>query len=280
MNVDTQPRPWPDEIEARRVEDDAFAEAYARVDALGRARIKTCLAGLFTLYGGKAPRSRTIALEYDDVSFKKSAAPAAWTLVVLDEAFVSPARLAAACMPALCAGTPIFGVARLGGGDWPEPLLLTLELAGVEEAFALDREALENLVRWLSETAGPGALIGLDRAFEMESACDNIPLGFSGRIGVWDNGAVSFDLEALAFAHPDAEIVFPETDEEMETFCSRKFDAVCLPPGPAPQAAGPLVLGPGMEAFWAWPGLTPARFFSHALTVESRLSPLPRIEDP
>ena len=81
-------------------------------------------------------------------------------LVACAAPFASPARLAAAVLPALCARVPEVAAVRVGSA-WPKPLVTTLELAGVESVFRLGRRAFVALGRELAAMR----IFGMPRAF-------------------------------------------------------------------------------------------------------------------
>ena len=129
---------WPQWLEAFRVPDGPRAAAYEGTPAHLRAAIKTALA-LHQAHAGEMD-SRTCRDErFPRRGFRRMSTdgPAPFALVAFPASLRSPARLAAAAlMPAILAGVPLTGAFCLGGEPTPEALV-TLELAGVEDAFAL-----------------------------------------------------------------------------------------------------------------------------------------------
>ena len=129
--------------------------------------------------------------------------PAPFALVAFPASLRSPARLAAALMPAILAGVPLTGAFCLGGEPTPE-VLVTLELAGIEDAFALPAAEFTRLTRELPQCRVV-LLHGLDENALPERG--DLP----GRI--WREDALPLfllpqdtaaDAELLAFAHgPD-----------------------------------------------------------------------------
>lgn len=268
--------PWPDSLERGRVGEGAFAAAYARVTDRQRAWIKTALAALYAAWGGPRPldETRQAALGHD-LRLTRLDTPLDYALVACGPGFASPARLAAAILPALCARVPEVAAVRVGGGAWPRPLLTTLELCGVESVFRLGSRAFAGLARELA-ALGRGALVVLDGL-----AVPAVPTGgptvldarLDGPVGVFPGPDAAFDWDALAFAHPDLTFhVHGATPPPTGPFVPGQgalaetaglgYAAVYAGEADARAAltAAPLVLGPGRESLWLWPRLAPAVF--------------------
>lgn len=273
--VPVSSRPWPDTLERGRVGDAAFAAAYARLPARERAWIKTGLAAQFAAYGGPWPvqAERRTALGHD-LTFLCREEPLDFVLVACAAPFASPARLAAAVVAALCARVPEVAAVRIGGA-WPKALLTTLELCGVESVFRLGVRALAGLSRELA-ARGRGALVLLDgprlpAAFAPEMPV--LPARTAGKIGVFAEPGTDFDWDALAFAQPDLTVCvhggpcpdrprFTAAEGGLAEAAALGYDAVYVAAARLETALGaaPLVLGPGRESCWLWPGLGPAAF--------------------
>jgi len=273
-NTDSS-RPWPEAMERGRVGDAAFAAAYARVADRERAWIKTGAAALFAACGGPAPRGRRqetvcghdLCLAWDE-------RPVDFALVVCGPTFASPARLAGAVMPALCARVPEVAAVRVGGA-WPKPLLTTLELCGVEAVFRLGVRAFAGLGSALAER-GSGVVVLLDGVAApawSAPAPAVVSARTSGRLGVFPGSGAAFDWDALAFAHPDRTICVHDAPcPEAAPFLAASgglaaaagLDYAAIFTGEdmleAALGVAPLALGPGREMFWLWPGITPETF--------------------
>ena len=239
---------WPQWLEAFRVPDEPRAAAYEDTPAHLRAAIKTALA-LQQAHAGEMD-SRTCRDErFPRRGFRRTVTdgPAPFALVAFPASLRSPARLAAALMPAILAGVPLTGAFCLGGEPTPE-VLVTLELAGVEDAFALPAADFTRLTRELPQCRVV-LLHGLDGDALPERG--DLP----GRI--WREDALPLfllpqdtaaDAELLAFAHgPDC------TAQALHGEAARL--AMEDEGGPVE-----LLLTPGCEAFWLHPGLTPDFF--------------------
>ncbi len=267
---DSAPYPapsWPEAMERGRVSDAAFARAYARVGDLGRARIKTGIAGIFAACGGPMPLiRRSEAVLGHDLVLTREDVPLDFVVIVCGPGFASPARLAAAVLPALCARAPAVAAVRLGG-PWPEALLTALELCGVETACRVGPRGLAGL--WAGLAAkGHGAAVLLDGAprpaGELAGRLVLHEAKVVGRALVREAAGAPLDRDALAFAQPDLTLVEasnpPGGPDVLATTADSGYDAVY---GSGDDGRGgdvPLVLGPGRETFWLWPHLSPEAF--------------------
>ncbi|WP_300157504.1 hypothetical protein [Solidesulfovibrio sp.] len=259
---------WPEAMERGRVSDAAFARAYGRVGDLGRARIKTGVAAIFAACGGPMPlarRSETV-LGHDLVLTREDV-PLDFVVIVCGPGFASPARLAAAVLPALCARTPEVAAVRLGG-PWPEALLTALELCGVETACRVGPRGLTSL--WAGLAAkGQGAAVLLDGAprpaGDLAGRLVVHEAKVAGRVLVRQAADPVLDRDALAFAQPDLAIIeasdAPGAPDALARTADSGYDAVYGDPADGRQGQDvPLILGPGRETFWLWPHLSPEAF--------------------
>ncbi len=262
-------------MERGRVADAAFAAAYARVSDRHRSLIKTGLAGVYAACGGPMPvnRRESVGLGHD-LGLTRLDAPLDFAVVVCGRSFASPARLAAAVIPALCARVPEVAAVRVGN-RWPRPLLVALELCGVETACQVGSRSLPGL--WDALAArGHGAVVFLDGVSPPADVAGLrlFSARVRGRAGIFPGPDAAFDREALAFAHPDlafgvhgaadapAEGPFQAAPGSLAAAGGLGYDAVYVGRDRLEQAldVAPLVLGPGRETFWLWPGLSPEAF--------------------
>lgn len=252
---------WPQWLEAFRVPDEPRAAAYEGTPAHLRAAIKTALA-LHQVHAGEMD-SRTCRDErFPRRGFRRTATdgPAPFAMVAFPASLRSPARLAAALMPAILAGVPLTGAFCLGGEPTPE-VLVTLELAGVEDAFALPAADFTRLTRELPQCRVV-LLHGLDG--------DALP----GRI--WREDALplfllpqdtAVDAELLAFAHgPDCTAQALHGEAAQTVLDGGPLPGPCLPAAVLGEdeaarlamedEGGPveLLLTPGLRSLLAAPG--------------------------
>ena len=268
---------WPEAMELGRLDDAAFAAAYARVPDRQRAWIKTGLAAAFAAYGGpRVAECRQYSRLGHDLALTSLDVPLDYALFVCGPGYASPARLVAAVVPALCARVPDVAALRLGRA-WPRPLVTALELCGVETVCRSDVRSLAGIAAKLPQK-GQGVVVLLGDVRRLPgwpSAIRLFDLAVAGRAAVYADAQTAFDAEALAFAHPDLTFfLYGQDVPSLDRFCPGPgpgnlaeaaelgYDAVYAAPGQfAPGlAAAPLVLGPGRETCWLWPDLTPEAF--------------------
>jgi len=268
---------WPPSLERGRVADTAFAKAYARVTDRQRSLLKTGIAAIYAACGGPMPpyRRQSLGLGHD-LTLDRLDVPLDFAVVLCGAGFTSPARLAAAVIPALCARVPEVAAVRVGGGSWPQPLLTTLELCGVETVCRVGVRSLPGLWAELARK-GRGAVVLLDGApFPNESLAAGLRLlsaKTSGRCGILCGPDDDLDHEALLFAQPDMAFgvhgrdgncpaPFVPAPGGLAEAADCGYDALYVAREAVSRALGaaPLALAPGRETFWLWPQLTPDAF--------------------
>ncbi|MBQ3059898.1 MAG: hypothetical protein IJD16_06260 [Desulfovibrio sp.] len=250
--------PWPDSLEKIRIDDNSLAAAYDATPAPWRAALKCGLAMTHMHFGTSPGRMKT-ARHDPHLGFwqQESREPVPWALIIFSPAYRAPARLAAACIPALLAGTPRLGAVCVGGPP-STAALVCLELCGVEDIFVLDSSKVVCLPDILRAFPHNGRLILLHQgelaplvtvARELHLPC----------FEEWRppclilRDATNFDTEILAFAHGFS------VREQAEDADSLPADAVYASTTKNSQNSR-LLLTPGCEAFWLHQGLTPSFF--------------------
>lgn len=241
-------------LEQRRVADDLLAAAYESTPPAQRGWIKTTLALVEATFPAR-PSRRLVAVENAAAGFgyRKNGETAPWAAAFIREGYASAVRLAAALMTARVAGVePLFAICAGKPENLSPPVLAALELAGVEQVFALPDPA-----PLLDELEGRGRLLmfGLPQAATTETAfpvwSDSPP-----RIAAADLP----DETLIRWAHPDALLVRDGADVLYEGQDTAEND-------PA------LTLGKGLEGCWLHPSLTPGFFWNARLglfAVETR----------
>ncbi|WP_338666652.1 hypothetical protein [Pseudodesulfovibrio methanolicus] len=271
----------PDLIGESLVDDALFAAAYEESSDRERALMKTCIARLYDWYGPRKDTACEVARRWrGGFSSVARVAPADCALVLFDDSFVSPARLLAALVPAIACGVPNVLAVRVDGrGKWPRALLTAMELAGQELVADLTGEGVFHLLDDLAgagasvavvDLAGrPGLRAGRSRVAVHRPAFDRSAVLFS-------DDREPFDLDALAFVHPDiaftafgADVPLPggfvRGGADFPAFLDAVRDAAFVPSdriGDALDRAR-LVFGPGQEGGWVWPELHPGFFLFH-----------------
>ena len=275
----------PERLLRRMVAEAAFDEAYATVSDDRRAWLKTCIAFLCSRYGESRTTSETHVLRHSSgFTCRTGVAPFGWGVLFLGHGAVSAPSVLAALLPLRLAGIREVVVVRVGekGGDgiWPAPLLTGLELVGQEAVLDLTLREARFLLDSLCEGEGRGTALFLGSGREVESLagrCASVPGVFCWRgvppeeIGVW-NDPSCFDLDVLAWAHPKARLRVWEEDRADRREASQRFEAflgqgcalLCVPSGKIEAALdrAEVVIGPGGEGCWVWPGLSPDLFRS------------------
>lgn len=254
--------PWPEWLEAARVDDGLPGAAYEATPARFRAALKTGLALAHFHFGESLTRREENACS-GRLGFTRRAAwaPAPWALIVFPPAYAAAARLTAACAAARLAGVPQVGAICPGGGPLA-PALVSLELSGVEDIFQPDAGRLPALMDELATRPGkPGRVVVL-HAGELDELAQHIrALGIPcfeerrpPRLRI--EAATGIDRELLAFAHGGPAAL------DAALTAAGPADAVYGSPdaAPAPSPEAPLCLCPGCEGFWLHPGLGPEFF--------------------
>ena len=279
---------FPDWINPFIPDDGLFAQAYQGIKDNERAWLKTSIA---RLHDWCVPRKDVAGedLRRWEAGFetRKRFEPVDFAVVLFDDSLLSPARLLAALMPALAGGVRQVLAARVGeGGPWRKAVLTGLELAGQEFVVDLDESRARCLLNDLRETDRPGAVavLGPKAAVvwtgEQHSASRMAfwRPRFSRMASVWMDDSSTFDLDVLAFMHPDilfsvhgAEVALPtpnfsRVEGGFDDFLAAVGDVAYLPSERMEHALGKakLVLGPGHEGCWIWPDLHPNLFQFHS----------------
>ena len=255
---------FPDWTEDFLVADAAFAAAYDACASEERAALKTAIARTATVCGVAGDVSHRVRVMRQGFSLREISCPASWTILVLDGVQTGPARMLAALMPAILAGVPDILVCRVvrDSTPFPQGLLAALELAGQERVMECGPEDALALVSSCCKQDARGRLIllGRDDVFAevaRMAAERDTPLlryGAAVRIGIAASSfATPVPDAGLCFAHPDATQVRVDGD-----IAQGGFSAVFCAETAVQQYLGTvsLVLSPGNEAYWVWPGLS------------------------
>lgn len=273
------------------VPDDAlFSRAYEDTPDHKRALIKTCIARLYDWYGPRKDiRGETMRQWSSGFESRTTFSAVDFAVVLFDDSLRSPARLLAGLIPAVAGGVETVLAARVGNGaPWRKAILTGLELAGQELVTDMDDQAARRLFNELRESGRTGAVTVLGpkaaaiKTTELQAA-SRIAFWrprFSRFAVVWMEDEDTFDLEALAFMHPDMIFSVFGTDaplpadnfsyegDTFEDFIDATMDVAYCPieRAVALREKAKLVLGPGQEGCWVWPDLHPEHFQFHWTT--------------
>lgn len=280
--------------------DDAFDAAYDGLSGERRAWIKKTAAQLFEMSGAGDRRS-SLAQTCWTQGFRSSVRtePVDGALLLLDPSCGSAVRAAAAALPAVASGVPSAAVC-LGGDPVPD-ILAALELCGLETVALLDAGDVPRLVEHVMLGAVRLAVLVLgagqacEEAAAMAFAAPGLrvwtPWTFPSPVagpdfGIWAGDGAAWDLDLVAWAHAGHAVsVWTPPGESasgplpggmvaeqggFDAFLAAGHRALLVPGRRADQACGAadLVLGPGQEACWAWPGLTPDFFLRRRLRLD------------
>jgi len=273
--------------------DELFANAYQAMGDQRRAAMKTCIARLYDLYGPKKNIGRDTVIDWRG-GFRSRAvvAPVDFSVTLFDGNLLSPARLLATLVPALAGGVKrVLAVRIADGSPWAEAVLTGLELAGQELVADMDEAQVRRLFADLRDSGANGAVTvlgpkaGAIKSIEIQAASRMSfwRPRFNRAAAVWMSDRSSFDLEVLAFMHPDVifnvfgEDVFRPSEnfnymgDSYTDFIDSITDVAYVSSEHIDEALrhAKLVLGPGQEACWVWPDLYPEQFEYHSTALTS-----------
>ncbi|MDD3310817.1 hypothetical protein [Pseudodesulfovibrio sp.] len=269
-------------------DDSVFAQAYQDLSDAERARIKTGIARVHDCYGPRKDVAGEDLRRWTGGFCTRTRFEAAeFAVVLFDDSLLSPARLLAALVPAMAMGVGQVLAVRVGEDiPWRKAILTGLELAGQELVADMDPAQARRLLVELRDADRPGTVILLGpKAAEVGSgeqwAATRMAFWrprFSRMATVWMEGESTFDLETLAFIHPDIAFSvygaepplpaanFTHMDGGFDEFLRATSDVAYLPADRMADASGrvKLALGPGLEGCWIWPDLHPQLFQFHS----------------
>lgn len=251
----------PDWLEARRPDDGLYADAYEGTPAELRALLKTAIAFSFHRWTNMdGEKNETRSCSRSGFCHSESSRSADWVLAVLGSGFASPARLLAALVPAVIAGTG--RILIVSEASFTPSICTALELAGLEDSFVMEGDCLPGLYEDLRSLSPDGRIVFFpdaessispaQKALMHATALDGMPrlrdLPAPRILSLHD--ASSEAEKRLFWLHPDAEIFREAASGLRAAFVP---DAEACPSHTA--ASAPFICGPGMEA--CWPGPSP-----------------------
>ena len=299
---------WPVLSDDLRVPDDVLAAAYASVGDVERSWIKKNIAQLYALHppaGMDQTRTRTrwrSGLATTSTSLVKpwaclvcpepmpEAGSASESLTLAESLagpFVGagPAGIAAALVPVMTAGISDILAILPPSSLQSAHLLTTLELCGLENVYAVPREAIPRELHALVAREPTGLILDLGGL----ASCDPLTAEafhrtmvwrprLSGRLRIWCAEPDQWDWSTLEWNHPHARIEAwgpcRETAPDRVLQGDGDWDDFHRLPGAVlgvgadmlhapnmsglPDLPGPgLILTPGQEGCWYWPDLDP-----------------------
>ncbi len=199
----------PEWLEKRALPESIFARSYEIITDLERARLKTCMAGLFETY---PPVSTTVEHKTTtspsglDSNFIEK--PYDVCVVAFDTRFQSPARLLACLIPAITSRIPLVLVTGIGmePSQWPAAVVVALELAGIEAVLSLEHHSWKPFLSQLRSSSTVCVITPQNDFFDnpdMYSACCHVPKwqpAMPSGIGIIDADE-EIDEDTLCFCH-------------------------------------------------------------------------------
>ena len=271
---------FPEWIASYLLDDAPFSAAYEAVLPAHRAWLKRGLAGLHAWLGHTG-----VCREHAYTHWKggycavERTEPVEWGMLLLPSGPLSPARVLAAAAPLVFAGVDevlAVQVIEKSAEMLSNDVLVALELAGVESVAVFEQDSVvSDLLRELSAAGREGCVVAMERRLPQGSceagggAVRTLSLQWSREAGVWCAPDSEWDLEILAWAHPDVHFLLggqppAAPPAQMEQVCSgwdafalMGRDTLYVPHCLVESALGCAgrVFSPGYEGCWVWPEL-------------------------
>lgn len=256
---------WPMWLEKNRIGDNQLEEAYNCTPATWRAAIKTALA-LGAFHFGEMPEQANRQITNAQSGFSSScvSSPATWACLVFDESCGAAHMTSAAILPILA---NVACIAALIVGSPTHAFLCSMELAGIEDLFAISRKEFDELLlAWDQPEGKQGHILLVSERPELPVKKQASLSGYwlhvhstQASVRIMPKAAQKRDIIEFCIGHiNEAEGSGPPdviyTGEEGR--CTLLKDK------------GNLILGAGCEGFWLYPGLSPATFRQTRLEVK------------
>lgn len=276
------------------VPDAVFARAYDGLDAVRRAWIKKTVAQVHALVGPMAdPLQERHTGHRQGFGSRSLTRPLDCAVLFLDDTCVSAPQAVAAAVPMLLSGVPNPCAVRVqGGAPQADDVLAALELAGLETVFHLDEACARRFMTLLVEGGSTVALFqGQGQALDsLRTAAGYAapPLRLwrpfaVERVGVlagagrqwdwatlgWAHGCAAVDVYGARTAIPGLPPGARRRPGGLRALLDGGYPVVYVPGEHLDAALGaaPLVLGPGQEGCWVWPGLDARLFQRQSLAM-------------
>ncbi len=245
------------------VSEEVFDSAYEELSPARRGIIKKAIALTHKVMGLKfspiTSSFKTIAGLDDGRRFVEERTLHPSLSLVLSRGVSSPSQLISLLLPPRLAGIKEVRVFRCGNGagDWPAPLVVSLEMLGIDRVFHISLQELEEVFPLLQEEGGAVCFLCEDKdkgRFAQFQQGENVFFFFSPkRAGIFSEDRDKFDLDEISFSHPSLRIKVVEDEDHMEDLDVLYMDL--RRDGLAPSLKikkVPLLLSPGWECVWMW----------------------------
>lgn len=272
----------PEYLAETTLDDSVFAAAYSRVTPENRALLKTCIARLYDWYGPSRIAASAIDHSWKQGFASRTLSCPRQRCALFFDASTGPAALLAALVPALAAGVGQVAAIFVGQGDPSDAVLTALELAGQELVLVVVPDQVQELAALNHGPEGCIVTLGGVAALFKDIPGPVWAGPLKRRLGIWLEAEYPVDLSAVAFAHPDAAVTVmggktarPEgflfQDGTFDDFLAVGFHALLVPSAKVHAALerACLVLGPGQEGCWLYPGLSPDHFITRRIAWQS-----------
>lgn len=249
--------PLPEWLEEYRVSEKLFTAAYEQCPSACRTALKTGLALASYHYEnhGRECRREIINQDVGSISVFRQR-PLDWAVFFTDASFSASARLCAAfALPVLANVAEIRVIAI--GREIALPCLAACELCGINDVFLLQENIAKKMIDALNDipsNANSGKICvihsnesKIDQLFQQR----NFSLvEINGHANIRVLKPELFDLRILSYAQS----WLPENyNPQISTDCVYSDNDSAM-------LDSPLVLGPGCEGLWIYPGLSPDDF--------------------
>ncbi|WP_152555077.1 hypothetical protein [Desulfonatronum thiodismutans] len=280
---------WPVLSDDLRVQDDVLAASYSSVGDVERSWIKKNIAQLYALHPpGGTDRSSTRTRWSSGLTTTSTRLARPWACLVcpesISEAGAGPAGIAAALIPVMTSGISDFLAILPPSSLQSAHLLTTLELCGLENVFAVQREAMLKELVALVARDPRGLILDLGNLASCspltEQALHRTMVWrprLSGQLRIWCSAPGQWDWSTLEWNHSHSRIEAwgpcRETAPGQILRDDGDWDAFRRLPGPLGVGADMLhapdlfemeglpgdglILTPGQEGCWYWPDLDP-----------------------
>ena len=273
---------FPAWTQARLVSDAVFAEAYGALSGPRRAWLKKTIAQIHALSGPmRGPCERKLCEHRQGFASQRASCPLKSAVLFLDDTCTSAAMAVAAAVPMLLSGVPNLCAVRITkGAPLADDVLAGLELVGLEMVVHLDDTSARKFMEFLVADGSSAVLFhGQGAALEQLRTAAGYALPslrlwkpfLVDRVGVYDDGAATWDWELLSWVHPCASIEIygsrtavpglpsgcVRVGGDFEALLAGGYPALYVPLERLAQVAATarIALAPGQEGCWAWPGL-------------------------
>lgn len=253
---------------ARLIPEERFSAAYGASTPAQRARIKRVCAVCWEFFSPE-PRTRIERRERLGRGEERlSVVEPCNRVIVAAPAAAAPPRVLAALVPAMTRRTGGVEMIFYGQEEVADEMLLALELAGQEFALSLSSNELDTFFELAARTDDPGhtAVLSLgETASEAARRAGFAPwqAPAAGRVGVLQTDRDPFDLDIVGWANRGARVEVVDGNHAcVAEFAAAGYEVAYVPRAvhPAVVEACPIVVCPGAEDLWLWPGLTRETF--------------------